>query len=532
MASLARKILSNTFWQVLGRVGIATIGIISIKIVTNYLPTDVYGQYTTLYEFIGFFAIAADFGLYTIGVREMAKKEKPPEKVLANILAIRIGLIIMALGLSVLVATNIPQYAGSFVAKGMWLVAITTALMLIHGTLTSVLQYKLKMQFATISLILGKIITVGYIVATVLYLKPDNLNEGFIHLLYAGIFGNIIMVALTAFFVSKHTKIYVDFNWDYSKELVMKALPYGLALILSTVYFKIDVVLLSLLRNYHETGIYGVALKFMEILTVIPVFFMNSALPAITESFRENRERFRQLLSKSWQFMMLLATPLAIGGILLAFPITFIVSSPQFLSGYHCADNIQVVYQEQREAVIRCTSVDHNPDFSWETESNIVYLSGSDTAMRLILIAMFFAFLSTLFGFTLVAIDQQIKLLWINGGGAIFNLITNIIFIPEHGFKAAAITTIITQFLIFITSAYTLTRTTSFEISIPHTLKILLSGAIMGVVIYFLQPVTYGWLENINVLLLVPIGALVYLAALLGLKAVDHDQIRKIIGRA
>jgi O-antigen/teichoic acid export membrane protein len=77
---LARSILTNTFWMVLGRTMVAILGVLSIKIVTNYLPTDVYGQYTTVYEFMAFFAIAADFGLYTIGVREMAKKKNPSQK--------------------------------------------------------------------------------------------------------------------------------------------------------------------------------------------------------------------------------------------------------------------------------------------------------------------------------------------------------------------------------------------------------------------------------------------------------------------
>ena len=103
--SLAKKILTNTIWQVIGRTVTAALGIISIKIITNYLPTDMYGQYATLYEFTGFFAIAADFGLYTIGVREMAKKEKEVHEVLANILSIRLVLMVLCLGASV-VATR------------------------------------------------------------------------------------------------------------------------------------------------------------------------------------------------------------------------------------------------------------------------------------------------------------------------------------------------------------------------------------------------------------------------------------------
>jgi len=73
--SLSIKVFSNTFWQVFGRLFTALVGVISIKLITSALPTSVYGMYTTLFELIGFFAIIADFGLYTICVQQKKKKK-------------------------------------------------------------------------------------------------------------------------------------------------------------------------------------------------------------------------------------------------------------------------------------------------------------------------------------------------------------------------------------------------------------------------------------------------------------------------
>lgn len=526
--SLARKILSNTFWQVLGRFLAAVMGIVSIKIITNYLPTDIYGQYTTLYEYIGFFAIAADFGLYTIGVREMSKKEKSISEILANIIAIRAVLIISMLSIAAVIAQFIPKYADTYVSKGIWLVAITTGFSLLTGTLSSVLQYKLKMLYSTIALTLGKILNVGLIILTVFVLATGSIEKGFNYLLYAGIIASVFNLLLIIYFVSKETKIYVDFNWKYTRELALKSLPLGLSLVLSTIYFKIDVVLLGLIRNYTEVGIYGVSLKFMEILGVIPVFFMNSALPAITESFNNNIDRFHNLISKAWKFLFTLAVPIAIGGVLLAFPLTFAIASPQFLSGYHCTNNAQIVYQSIEEAELECPNVELKKDFNLDSLNSFEKQKGSDIALKLILMAMVFAFLNTLFAFSLVAMEKQTYLLIVNFIGVVFNITTNLIFIPKYGFEAAATTTILSELIILIGTYIACRKVTKIQIPWITNFKIIFSGALMGLVVWYLNPITYNWIENFNVLILIPIGGLVYLGGILGTKAFTLKEIKEI----
>jgi O-antigen/teichoic acid export membrane protein len=72
--SLARKILSNTASQVAGRFATAFLAVVVVKILTVYLGQSGYGQYATIYEFLAFFGAFADFGIFTIAVREMSRK--------------------------------------------------------------------------------------------------------------------------------------------------------------------------------------------------------------------------------------------------------------------------------------------------------------------------------------------------------------------------------------------------------------------------------------------------------------------------
>ncbi|MFT7184318.1 MAG: O-antigen/teichoic acid export membrane protein, partial [Oceanicoccus sp.] len=69
--STAKKILSNTAIQVAGRAIMAVTSIVILKAISGFLSVEGYGMYKGVYDFLAFFGIIADLGLFTIAVREM-----------------------------------------------------------------------------------------------------------------------------------------------------------------------------------------------------------------------------------------------------------------------------------------------------------------------------------------------------------------------------------------------------------------------------------------------------------------------------
>jgi hypothetical protein len=53
---------------------------------------------------------------------------------------------------------------------------------------------------------------------------------------------------LNFFYAKRIAKFWFAFDWDYIKHIFKISLPYGLALFLSIVYFKVDVILLSIIE--------------------------------------------------------------------------------------------------------------------------------------------------------------------------------------------------------------------------------------------------------------------------------------------
>ncbi|OIO53210.1 hypothetical protein AUJ78_00390 [Candidatus Peregrinibacteria bacterium CG1_02_41_10] len=496
----ARKVLSSTLIQIVGKVGTAALGLVSIKILAQYLSVSEFGQYTTVYQYLAFFGIIADLGLFTIAIREMSKDLKQVPYILGNVLTIRLVLVILSVLLSMGVVVLVPQYRGSWIPWGVVVAGGSVVLALLNGTLTSVLQTYLKMGIATLATVVGKAVSVGFMlfVVWVWYAKKEltdpTISNAFYWLIAASIAGNLVMLILTYFETKRFTEIKLRFDFSFWKKLLWTTLPYGIALFLNTVYLKVDIIILSLLKGDTEVGIYGVAAKVLELTMIVPQFFLNSLLPVLARYLKEQNQKIHALVQHSFDFLFATALPIVGGVYVLAYPFVFAFADPKFLSrlneGYY----------------------------------------GSDIALQIIIFTLIFTFLANLFGYLLVALNQQTKLLWINLACVVCNVVLNFIFIPYWGFRAAAATTILSEIVMLILSYLYVRCYFKLQLRFKNTFKITLAALLMTLVVYWLQPLTYRWLENWNLLLLVPLGAVVYGGLLIVLKVITRELWQEVRG--
>lgn len=488
----ARKILSNTVFQIIGRAGVGLLSLAVIKIITSYLSVGKYGEYTNVYEFLALFAIIADFGLYTIAVREMARDEKDISKILGNILSIRIlvGVIVMT---GVIVGGFlVPSHHGTQIPYAIMIATTASFVALINGTMTSVLQEKYKMQYAATAQIFGKCVQVGYMVLVAYVLFTINTSAGFYHLFVAGVIGNFAMLVFTITVIRRYTP--VRFRWDVDriKYLLKQAAPYGLALFLSNIYFRADAILVFNIRGREEAGLYGVAARLLEALSILPIYFMNAVLPTLTRHIKEKRESYKQILQYVFDFQLILALPFLVGGFILSVPLIHLIAKPEFVTGFNGLG------------------------------------AGSDVALQIVLFSFVLIALNVIFNFTLIAIGKQSQLVWINGICALFNVIANLIVIPVYGFIGAALATVASEILVFILVFITVRRFLPFTIQLGRAARTVFSVGLMGLTVYFLREPTYVFMQNWNILLLVPLGAIVYSIALFATKAVSKEQLHML----
>jgi O-antigen/teichoic acid export membrane protein len=491
--SVARKILWNTMSQIAGKVVIALIGIVTVKMLTFYLGKEGYGQYTAAFEFLAFFSIVADLGLYTIGVREMAKDEKKTEMIVGNIMTVRTVLGTIMVIIASIAAFVLPQYQDTFIPLGVVLAGIAMLLSILTATVTTVLQVRLKMEYNSLASVLGKIASVVYMAAIIFYVYKGDVNGGFYQLIWAGIIGNAIMFLFTFYYSAKYVKIRYRFDRIFFKDVLIKALPYGFALVLNTVYFRIGSVLLSLLFVSKEpVAIYGVPMRMLEAVGIIPLYFMNAVFPVLTRSLDTKDGKHQRIIQYAFDFLVMGSMPIVAGTVVLAYPIVYLISTPEFMS------NLSVGFY------------------------------GSDIVLQILIFALAFSFINSLFGFILVAVNQQMKLLTRNAIGAALTIGLDLLLIPYFGVRGAAFSNVVTELYIALASYFIAKHFVKFTISLKNTFKITLSALVMALTIYALRDFSYHFVQNKNIFLLIPVGGAVYIAMLFLTRAITKDMLAMI----
>ncbi|HEY0277806.1 MAG TPA: polysaccharide biosynthesis C-terminal domain-containing protein [Solirubrobacterales bacterium] len=80
------------------------------------------------------------------------------------------------------------------------------------------------------------------------------------------------------------------------KGLMRTALPVAAALVLGQIYFRLVIVLMSLISNPKEIGYFGGSLRAMEALIALPILVASVALPVMATAAKENRARLRYVI--------------------------------------------------------------------------------------------------------------------------------------------------------------------------------------------------------------------------------------------
>ena len=101
----AQKITSNTTWYLLALVLQKLMSFVYFTLLARHLGAEFLGQYYFAISFATMFSVAMDFGLSTVLIREVAKKQFEVEKLFQQIFSLKIilslitALVIIALDL-------------------------------------------------------------------------------------------------------------------------------------------------------------------------------------------------------------------------------------------------------------------------------------------------------------------------------------------------------------------------------------------------------------------------------------------------
>jgi O-antigen/teichoic acid export membrane protein len=260
------------------------LGVISVPFVIRHLGVADFGRFVLVTAIITLVGGLTEGGLQAVGTREYAiRPAAEREALMRNLLGVRLAL--TAVGVAGAVGfTLVAGYGGTLVA-GTALAGLGLLLVSTQTLLTVPLATGLRLGWITV-IDLGR---QGLTVALMLGLVVAG-AELLPFFVVAVVVGGVGMVA-TVILVRRMTPLRPAFHPGEWWMLVRDTVPYAVAIALNVAYFRIAIVIMSLLTGALETGYFATSFRILEILLPVPALVVGAVFPILARAARDDLAR-------------------------------------------------------------------------------------------------------------------------------------------------------------------------------------------------------------------------------------------------
>ena len=392
----------NLSWIGVANLIVKPIWFLFLVYTARTLGAEDFGRFTFSVSFVMMFAILYELGLELFTVKEVATKKQSSQKLLGNCLIIKL-ILAPIVSLFIIVIIHVLGYSGTTLFAVYWAI-----IYVFFTTTTNYLRTFFrgfeKINFEAYSMIIEKLIL--FVLGGFALISNAGVVN-FLKLLTLGSFISLIGTAVILF----NKLVKPDFTLDIKLilEILKKAWPFALMNIFMLIYFRIDVVMLSMMKNETIVGLYSSSYRIMEMLIMIPAAIMIPIYPAMSRLFRDDSNKFNKLSKNTTKLMLLFSLPVT-------------------LAVYIFAGQLMGVFYFDSE-----------------------FLSAIP-ALKILAWVLPFSCLTFVFGTMLASTGRQIISTRNVGICAGLNILLNFIFIPQHGFIGASIATLVTEVVLVVLS--------------------------------------------------------------------------------
>ncbi len=471
-----KSIFKNTGWLSVSQVITSICAFLWTIIIARYLGVSDYGIVSFAISFTGLLGIVMDLGISTYITREIAKHKNLVRKYFNNIFFFKLILATILLFLSGLIL-YVMGYSHLTIIVTL-IFTIELIFMSMTTFLNGVFQAFEKVKYQAIGailnssfLLIGILITLGFdlgvISIALAYTIAYSIYFSYMFLAYTKTFG----------------RTNLEMDTDFIKQVITKSIPFGLTNFFYSIYFSIDIVMLSYLTGDYATGLYKSAYNIINVFTTFFVVYQSVIFPVMSKFFKESQNLIKISYELSVKYLLLIIIPLSVGIFFYARPIVDLIYSNQY--------------------------------------------SLASAPVRILIWTVSFLFVNGAAAVLLNSIDKEKTVTKIYIIAAIFNVCLNLILIPRFSYEGAAIATVLSEIFITIITLYHISRTNykpDFGL-LKNVIKLVICGIILFVILYFL---------NLSIWIAIPIGFIIYLILILITKTIDdYDKyiINELLGK-
>lgn len=463
-------------WLVVSQIIASICGFVWTVLLARYLGVNNYGILGFAVSITGILGVIDDLGINFYIIRQISTDNESAPKYLGNSLPLKIifAAIKLIFTFIILILLKTDEYTVLITLLFSFEMIIKSYVNSINGAFQAFENTK----FQGIGITLMNTTTLLFILISI------YADLGLLGVSISYIIANLITFIYSYNVLNKHiAKPKFELDWEFCKKIILFSLPFAISGILYSIYYSIDMVMLSELVGDYANGIYNATYKLIAVLNLFYSVYIAVIFPVMSKFFQNDKKLLVISYEKSIKYLMLVMIPLATGTM------------------FYSLDIIQLIYGHQYDAAASVLST-----LIWTV--CLLFISGPSNTL-------------------LTASHKEVTVTKIYAIAAVFNIVLNFFMIPYLSYNGAAITTVLSDVLIVSLQTYVIHRIghkASKKLYLD-LIKIVMGSTALGIALFLL---------NLNMWAAIPVGIAIYFVIVCLLRVFDDDDkyvIKEILGR-
>jgi len=452
-----------------GEAGSRLLGFFAIVYLARQLGPSGMGQVGFSMALLTYFLMVVRGGINTYGMREISRGNTSHKSIIYEIVSLKIILAVLLYGILFIIVQKLPNI------QHMSLLILVFGLSLFANTLD--IEWYFKGIEKTSIVAIGSLFRwLFFLIVTISFVARSE------HLIYVALSfsGGYFLASLITFVYALYLEKGRGGRLQISKWglIVRESWPMLLSTILVVIHTGFDKIAIQVFHGERYVGLYETSYRVSQLLRIMSTSIMFVFFPTLARCFNDKSD-LQDISTKYIKTMFILAVPIVIGGIVLSSKILRLVFGVQYMV--------------------------------------------ASLTLQIHFVSTLIAFGNGSYASPLNAWDRQKVLAACIGVGAVFNVLFNLYLVPIYGIEGAAAATMIAEFVVFVLSYIAFNKVVRVPLYQVIS-KPLFASLAMGLAIYLFSAI------NIPVLVLIPLGGLLYTGLLFLIRAVTWQELRIIFG--
>jgi O-antigen/teichoic acid export membrane protein len=318
-----RRVARNTAYMLAGEAGVKLFGFAFTVFVVRRLGADDFGRYSAALAFVAVFAALTDLGTSQLSIREMARSPQRAGAWIADLMALRVVLSLVTLGVLPALAQALGEDAE--MVAGIFVASLTLVVYAALGPVQSYLVARERLEITSLGSVLNQALFI--VLGSVALL----LHTGFMGLLVATLLAQLAVGATVLSIARRHLGL--SFERPVPGRIpaiVRRGFPFFISQVSDTSLRRFDLVWILFALSAVHVGWYSVSFNLVMMLLPLVQSLGLALFPSLARQHDAAAGSIDRSVQRAVRYVVLASLPIAVGTSLLAERLITVLYTPAF----------------------------------------------------------------------------------------------------------------------------------------------------------------------------------------------------------